>query len=178
MNNPENPSTQHDIIYALRTTHQHQTQLLMLADQKANILIGIVALILTLLAGRLDALAAMDAVVTALLGAFVLAEATALLVALFVVMPRSAPGTPAKRLTEAHNPFYFGCFTAFSETEYVDYLAQHLNTDEAARAHLARDIYQNGAVLRSKYGLLRVAYGFACTGIVFVIAAALLYFYR
>ena len=35
----------HDVIYAIRTAHQGQTQLIILADHKANILIGIVALL-------------------------------------------------------------------------------------------------------------------------------------
>lgn len=34
-------STDRDVIYALRTTHQYQTNLINLADHKANILIGL-----------------------------------------------------------------------------------------------------------------------------------------
>ena len=39
-NSPEEKEDQHDIIYAVRTAQQHQVQLSLMADQKANILIG------------------------------------------------------------------------------------------------------------------------------------------
>ena len=42
-----------DVIYTLRCAHQKQAQLIMLADQKAQILSGLVLVVLTLLGTRL-----------------------------------------------------------------------------------------------------------------------------
>ena len=42
-----------DVIYTLRCAHQKQAQLILLADQKAQILSGLVLVVLTLLGTRL-----------------------------------------------------------------------------------------------------------------------------
>mgnify|MGYP001403515753 CR=1 FL=1 len=42
-----------DVIYTLRCAHQKQAQLILLADQKAQILSGLVIVMLTLLGNRL-----------------------------------------------------------------------------------------------------------------------------
>ena len=82
-----------------------------------------------------------------------------------------------KDMKDVANPLFFGYYTRFSQDEFMDYMAENMNDDQAARIHLARDIYQAGQVLRHKYGLLRCAYLLASLGIFMVLAAALVYLY-
>ena len=78
-----------DIIVALRTAHQHQVQLNVLADQKANIVLGFTLFFITLTQSQFS-LAEGEA--DFLRYGFVLLTlmiATSLLLALIVVLPRT-----------------------------------------------------------------------------------------
>ncbi|MEM9246103.1 MAG: hypothetical protein AAGA67_10240, partial [Cyanobacteria bacterium P01_F01_bin.153] len=63
-----------ETIYLLRTIHQNQTQLITLADQKANILISIVAVVITILSTNLDAIKRFSMPLLALFFMFLIAE--------------------------------------------------------------------------------------------------------
>jgi len=162
-------------IYALRTTHQHQSQLLVLADQKANILVGILAVILTIIFTKADFLTNLSGIYIIPIAVFIILEVAALLLALLVIMPKTIGHLHTTKIENIPNPFYFGFFTKFSEDDYVEYLSDTLKDGMSARSLLAKDIYQTGIVLRKKYVLLKYTYILAFVGVL-VLASSVVAF--
>jgi len=163
-----------DVVVALRTAQQHQVQLNVLADQKANINIGFTLFFVTLTQSQLAVVDAQPAILRAGFALLILTIATSLLLALIVVLPRTGK-LRIRHPEQMTNPFYFGMFTQVAQAEYVEYLTRLLDDNSTARRLLAVDIYQIGQVLKHKYRLLRYSYGFL--GLSAVIAVVL-YCYR
>lgn len=155
-----------DIIYTLRTAHQTQTQLNMMADQKANILVGTIAIILTFLFTRLTFSDFAGSNMLYAIGVFVLCEAIALFLGILVVRPRGNWRKNITRIEDIPNPLFFGFFTAYEHDEYCDFMMQKLTNNEVARKMMISDLYQIGQVLSRKYTMLKYAYNFATAGVV------------
>jgi len=160
-------SDHHDIIYTLRTIHQNQTQLNLMADQKANILIGLVIIIFTVLLTRIPQFHTFSHDVLISIYLFCAIEVIGLLFALFVIIPKNISMNHYKRIQDMSNPLFCGSFTCFEEDEYVDYLMSNMNSSETAREYLIRDMYQMGLVLRRKFVLIKYAYAFSVAGVIF-----------
>lgn len=157
--------TNSDGIYTLRTIHQHQAAMLILADQKANILIGTIAVVLTVLFTNFYSVTTInDSFLYYALG-FLLLEALAMLLSLLVIMPKNNHGKIRTSMGKLSNPLYFGFFVHCSEDEFADHISENLNTNLSSRNLLARDIYQIGQILNRKYRLLKYAYLLAVMGI-------------
>ena len=163
-----------DVIVTLRTAQQHQVQLNVLADQKANINIGFTLFFITLTQSQFSLAAGEQAFVRAGFILLILSIATSLLLALIVVLPRTGK-TRIEKPEQMSNPFYFGMFSQLPQDDYVEYLSAHLEDNAVARRLLAADIYQIGEVLSRKYRLLRFSYGFLAFSTVIAVA---LYCYK
>ena len=159
-------SADNDVIHVLRSTHSNQAGLISLADQKANVIIGIVAVTLTLLFTNTTFLQNLSQPLLTLLFFSVLAELFALFFALIVMMPKSVKKVDQGHVDTIENPLFFGHLTQHKETEYVNYIIENIDNNLAARQHMARDIYQTGLVLKRKYKYLKYAYALAASGIV------------
>ena len=153
-----------DAIQTLRTAHQNQTQLNLMADQKANILIGTLVVVFTVVLTRLLTLENGILIYPILI--FALMQLVPLVLATLVLIPKNIRQTKSKKIEDMPNPLFFGCFTKFSETEYEQFLLQRLSQSHDARALLIHDLYQIGCILKRKYTLLRLAYIFAVLGVV------------
>lgn len=155
-----------DVIQTLRTAHQNQTQLNLMADQKANILIGTLVLMFTVVLTRLITLADNDSKILLTLAVFVIMQLVPLVLTVLVLIPKNINSAKMSRIEDIGNPLFFGFFTQYSQQEYSDYMSEVLTDNEAARLMLVNDIYQIGVILRRKYKLLRMAYLFALLGVV------------
>lgn len=162
-------SNDHDVIYALRTAHQNQTQLVVLADQKANILIGVLAIMFTIILTNANFITGIEPPLLIPLACFLLLEIIAILMAFLVVIPKNIKRHKDLRLDDVANPLFFGIYTEFNQDEYVGYLLDKIQDNRSARACLLTDYYQTGVVLKRKYTLLKYAYGFAVAGILLLI---------
>lgn len=154
-----------DVIQTLRTAHQNQTQLNLMADQKANILIGTLVLMYTVVFTRILTLAEYSDQVMVPLASFIVLEIIPLVLTTLVLIPRNVKGLNDIKINEMPNPLFFGFFTKFSETEYCQFMANTLHDDNSARHLLVKDLYQIGVILKRKYSLLRMAYVFAMIGL-------------
>ncbi len=163
-----------DVIVALRTAQQHQVQLNVLADQKANINIGFTLFFITLTQSQFSLADNSPDFMRLWFMLLILSIALSLLLALIVVLPRIGK-TRINKPQQMSNPFYFGLFSQLQQEEYVNYLTERLQSNQNAREMLAVDIYQIGLVLNRKYRLLRFSYGFLALS---VVLAVLLYCYR
>ena len=118
MSNNQTNSTDRDVIQTLRTAHQNQTQLNLMADQKANILIGTLVLMYTVVFTRILTLAEYSDQVMVPLASFIVLEIIPMVLTILVLIPRNIKGKSEISIDEMPNPLFFGFFTKFSEKEY------------------------------------------------------------
>lgn len=163
-----------DVIVALRTAHQHQVQLNILADQKANINIGFTLFFITLTQSQFSLGTDEPELIRIGFILLTLSIATSLILALIVVLPRLGR-TRIDKPRQMSNPLYFGMFSQLSQSAYVEYLTGLLDGNENARQLVAVDLYQIGMVLSRKYKVLRFSYGFLALS---TLIAVVLYCYK
>ena len=149
-----------NFIHVVRTTQQIHLQLSAMADQKASILMAATFVIFTISISQ--AHGAMPPLPLAILGGFAFLSA---MLAMAAVMPSIGGGKGAS--AAPLNLLFFGSFTALGEAEYIDRLRDQVRTDDGVLEVMARDVYQNGRVLkRKKYRLLGWAYRVFLVGLV------------
>lgn len=155
------PAAQGDVIYVLRTSQQHHVMLGMMADRKANIMLGAFLIFITVTQKMAQDDLEVNLPIWVLTVFFTLSAVFALL----VIAPRfrSHKGT-----SEQQNLLFFGSFTPMSQDDYIKTLSGQLQNNEQARELLMKDIYQIGQVLYKKYQNLRYCY--ACLGIGIVLS--------
>ena len=160
----DEPQLSPNFIHVVRTTQQIHLQLSQMADQKASILMAATFVIFTITISQ--AHGAMPPLPLAILGAFAFFSA---ILAMSAVMPSIA----SKRGSDTPlNLLFFGSFTDLEEAEYIARLHAQLGSDARVLEVMARDIYQNGQVLkRKKYLLLGWAYRVFLVGLVLSFAA-------
>jgi hypothetical protein len=140
----------------LRTTQQHHVALSTMADTKANIIITVSSIVLTLSLGRMGEPALRASVLT--LTAFTLA---ALLLAILAVLPKYRPlrlkhGQP---LPPQFNLLFFGHFAELDQSRFLHEMADRLKPDGSIYLSMAKDVYSLGAYLsHHKYRYLRLSY--------------------
>jgi hypothetical protein len=163
----------HDVIYALRTVHQTQTQLNVMADQKANMLVGTIVICLSFLFTRFSSLDLSNTYWIVTLAVIMLLELVGIFFGIMVIKPRAKYPNNILKLEEMPNPLFFGFYTQFKEQEYVDYMKKALSNNANSRELILRDIYQIGHVLKRKYTMLKHAYNFAGAGIMLGVISVL-----
>jgi hypothetical protein len=140
-----------------------------MADQKANILIGLMVISATMLLTKLPNLMASRQGLPAPFYLVLALEIAGLICCLLVLIPRRSGMRRFSKIQEVPNPLFFGFFTQFTEEEYVGYLMGELGDSRAAQEYLIRDYYQMGQVARKKFQLLKYAYLFAVSGILILL---------
>lgn len=153
----------------LRTMQQHHVQLSVMADTKANILITVSSIILTLVLGKMNDPDLRDAMMT--LGGFIF---LALLLAVIAVLPKYRPlRVGAGPLPETFNMLFFGHFAELPKTRFLLEIAETLKADGSVYQAMARDVYSIGYYLAHyKYRYLRLSYLFFLGGFVFAALVA------
>ena len=147
----------------LRTTQQHHVALSAMADTKANIVITVSSIVLTLSIGKLTDPDLRLSVLT--LCMFTL---LALLLAILAVLPKYRPLRLNSGELPAHfNLFFMGHFSDLSRERFFDEVARSMQPDGSVYAALANDIYSLGTYLaRYKYRYLRLSYLSFLTGFI------------
>ncbi|MCF7824913.1 MAG: DUF5706 domain-containing protein [Candidatus Marinimicrobia bacterium] len=152
-----------DIIHTLRTAQQHQVTLSLVADQKANIIIGFALIFFSVIQSQMFSNEFSNKIYFWPLSALSLTVFTSFFMAILVVLPRFK-SSGLEKPKDMPNPLFFGFFASFSEREYTDYMIKTLDGNAAAREMLIKDLYQIGVVLKKKYQLLRVSYMLLAVG--------------
>ncbi|WP_217352885.1 Pycsar system effector family protein [Sphingomonas sp. ID1715] len=149
-----------DAIHLIRTTQQIQVQLSAMADHKASILMGATFVVFTITLNQTSrGLVAPEMLVLA--GFALLSAAFAVMAVLPAVKPK--PGAPL-------NLLFFGSFTQLEQEDYIERLIAELGDEQNVYRTMARDIYQNGSVLkRKKYRYLALAYHTFLAGMVMTV---------
>ncbi|HTD27986.1 MAG TPA: Pycsar system effector family protein [Xanthomonadaceae bacterium] len=148
----------------LRTTQQHHVALSTMADTKANIIITVSSIVLTLSLGRLGEPTLRASVLT--LTGFTLA---ALLLAILAVLPKYRPLRlkHGQTLPPQFNLLFFGHFAELDQQRFLHEMAERLKPDGSIYLSMAKDVYSLGAYLsHHKYRYLRLSYICFLTGFV------------
>ena len=142
----------------LRQTRAHHVQLSSMADLKANMLLTMSSIVITLAAQRVMNAGSQLPLITLMIFCLI-----TILLAAYAVMPklpfaRRKP-TPAERADPQFNVLFFGDFTALSYEEFEAEMEKILADPNRVYEAQVREIYTLGTFLAAKkYRYLRMAY--------------------
>lgn len=139
-----------------------------IADNKANTLISVNAIIISILLSSLfpKILANKNLLYPAII--FLLSTVTTIIFAILSTMPKVSTGnlTRSDILSKKGNLIFFGNFYHMSINEYEWAIEELLQDPEYLYKTLTRDLYYLGLVLDKKYRLLRTSYVIFIVGLV------------
>jgi hypothetical protein len=152
----------------LRTAQQHHVQLSMMADVKANIIITVSALVMTMTLSRVNDPGLRLSAITLLIF-----TALALLLAILAVLPKYRPlrlSEPDAELPPQFNVLFFGHFAELPRERFLSEVAKAMKPDGSVYECMAQDIYGLGYYLgHFKYRYLRLSYLFFLSGFLLAI---------
>jgi hypothetical protein len=154
----------------LRTTQQHHVQLSQMADLKANIIITVSSIVLTMTLARVDDPALRASAIT-----LIVFTTLALLLAILAVLPKYRPlRLRTETLPPQFNLLFFGHFAELSRERFLAEIAQSMKPDGSVYEAMAKDIYSLGYYLaHHKYRYLRLSYLFFLSGFILASLAQL-----
>jgi hypothetical protein len=152
------------------TNHFHLSEM---ADRKANILISVnsimISVILSLLADKLQDEPYL--VVPVIL--FLISSLSTIIIAIIATRPKITQGEFSKEdiLNKKTNLLFFGNFYRSSLEDYQWAMSVLMKDTEYMYLALVKDIYQIGIVLGRKYNLIRIAYNVFMIGLIVSVTA-------
>ena len=157
----------------LRLTSDNHLELSNMADGKANILISvnsiIISVILSVLVRRLE----VDTYLIIPTVIFLAFSVTTIVLAILSTRPKISQGVFSREdiMNRKTNLLFFGNFHKASLEEYEWGMSQMMRDQDYLYGTLIKDIHQLGVVLGRKYRLLRVAYNIFMIGIIVSVLA-------
>jgi MFS-type transporter involved in bile tolerance (Atg22 family) len=158
---------------ALRLGSQNHLELSQMADGKANILISvnaiIISVILSVLLNRLDANPHL--MIPTIL--FLTSSVITVVIAILATRPKLTEGTFTKEDIRQRrtNLLFFGSFYKSSLEDYTWAMDEMLKDKDYLYGTVVKDIYFLGIVLGRKYRLLRTAYNVFMVGLIVAVLA-------
>ena len=143
-----------------RTSYRVHQDLVSLADTKANIMISvnglIISIILAAVSPRIGGLPLLVLPTSILLIGCVIA----LVYAVLAARPRvsNVPLTLDDIARNDANILFFGNFVNLSEAEFVEGMTDLMESQDHLYVNMVRDLYGLGQVLKTKFQLLRISY--------------------
>jgi hypothetical protein len=156
-----------------RTSYRMHVDLASLADSKANILISINGLIISVILAAMAPRIRTELWLFAPTAVVLCTCLVAITCAILAARPRvTRPEPGARRPALGENLMFFGGFLALSADEYETAVRETIRQPELLYTGMTRDIYALGLVLDRKFRLLRLAYTVFMVGLA---AGVLLY---
>jgi predicted metal-dependent HD superfamily phosphohydrolase len=157
----------------LRLTSQNHFHLSDMADSKANILISVNAIIISVILGvlmrKLEE-APYLAIPTII---FLIVSLATIVISIIATRPKITGGTFTSQdiLDKKTNLLFFGNFYKASYEEYNTAMREMMSDTDYLYGSLIKDIYTLGTVLGRKYRLVRLAYNIFMIGIIISVIA-------
>ena len=164
----------------LRLTSENHMKLSDMADGKANILISVNAIIISVILSVLMRRLQTDAYLTVPTIIFLSSSVCTIVVAILATRPKVSVGTFSDQdiANKKTNLLFFGNFYKATQEDYENAMSKMMVDTEYLYGSLVKDIYQLGVVLARKYRLIRWAYNIFMVGIIIsVIAFAIAAYY-
>ncbi len=163
-----------------RVIYRNQINLSAIADNKANMLIGINAILLsviiTLVGGGVIVAQEVSADFRFLMPLIILIVSTG--AAMFYAILAARPTIPnLSSYSEKMSIFFFENFVQLSKREYIQKINGLLSEEEKVYELMSEDIYDHGRVLSKKYRLLKHAYNIFMGGLFLSLLLFLILFF-
>lgn len=157
----------------LRLTSENHMRLSDMADGKANILISVNAIIISVILSVLLRRLQVDTYLTIPTIIFLTSSVCTIVVAILATRPKVSLGTFSDEDIDNKktNLLFFGNFYKSSMEEYERAMSKMMVDTEYLYGSLVKDIYQLGVVLARKYRLIRWAYNIFMVGIIISVIA-------
>lgn len=157
----------------LRLTSENHMRLSDMADGKANILISVNAIIISVILSVLLRRLQVDTYLTIPTIIFLTSSVCTIVVAILATRPKVSIGTFSDEdiANKKTNLLFFGNFYKSSMEEYEKAMSKMMVDSEYLYGSLIKDIYQLGVVLARKYKLIRWAYNIFMVGIIISVIA-------
>ncbi len=164
-----------NVLNIIRTTMRNNIELTHIADNKANVLLSLNALMLTFLVPIV--VANFGFIETMRLGVSIGLLVTTCLITIYLSALALTP-TDFKKLEKERggdrfsSPFFYGNYHKLSPEEFEERIGIALNSDAAVKKHIVQDLYYIGARLGQKMGLIRLAFHLFMTGLIVSVLVA------
>jgi predicted metal-dependent HD superfamily phosphohydrolase len=157
----------------LRLTSSNHIRLSEMADKKANILISVNAIIISLILSILLRKLQTDPYLTYPSIIFLTTSVATIVVAILATRPKLSAGTFAEEdiVNKKTNLMFFGNFHKMPQEKYENAMRTMMKDPDYLYSSIIQDIYSLGAVLGKKYKLVRLAYNLFMYGIVISVLA-------
>ena len=157
----------------LRLTSENHIRLSDMADGKANILISVNAIIISVILGVLIRKLETDTYLTIPTILFLAFSVVTVIIAIMATRPKISEGrfTKADVMSKRINLLFFGNFYKSTLEEYEWAMNVMMHDKDYLYGSLVKDIHQLGVVLGRKYKLIRLAYIIFTIGIVVSVIA-------
>lgn len=163
-----------------KTALRNHLDLSSLADNKANIMLSVNALILTIAAPMALSYVRDNVLLIIPLIILLITCLISMIYATLATRPIKMTGHTSKEQIEAgkSNLFFFGNFYAMNFDEYSDGMQEVIDDENKLESSIRRDLYFLGRSLGKKYSQLRICYNIFMVGMVItIIVLAITYVY-
>jgi HD superfamily phosphodiesterase len=158
----------------LRLTSENQMKLSDMADHKANILISVNAIIISVILSVLLRRLTTEEYLAVPTIIFLLVSVVTIVIAILATRPKiSSDGTFSQQdiLDKKTNLLFFGNFYRASHEEYETAMRKMMRDSDYLYSSVIKDIFMLGVVLGRKYRLIRLAYNIFMIGIIVSVIA-------
>jgi len=171
--NEANSFTTKGIQTMLRLTSENHLKLSDMADHKANILISVNAIIISVILGVLMRKLEDETYLTIPTLIFLLVAVTTIVIAILATMPKVTEGkfNDQDVIDKKTNLLFFGNFYKSNFEHYNKAMRTMMQEPDYLYGSLIKDIYSLGVVLGRKYKLIRLAYYIFMIGIIVSVVA-------
>ncbi|MEP6846843.1 MAG: Pycsar system effector family protein [Panacibacter sp.] len=157
----------------LRLTSENHLKLSDMADHKANILISVNAIIISVILGVLLRKLQEEPYLTIPTVIFLISAVTTIIISILATRPKISEGTFTSEdiAQKKTNLLFFGNFHKATYEQYNAAMRQLMLDTDYLYGSLIKDIYFLGVVLGRKYKLIRIAYNIFMIGIIVSVIA-------
>ena len=157
----------------LRLTSSNHIKLSEMADSKANILISVNAIIISVILSVLLRKLQTDPYLTIPTIIFLFASVCTIIVAILATRPKVSQGTFEEDdiINKKTNLLFFGNFHKVPQEKYERAMRTMMKDSDYLYSSIIQDIYHLGTVLGKKYKLIRLAYNIFMIGIILSVLA-------
>jgi predicted metal-dependent HD superfamily phosphohydrolase len=171
--NPKSALMTKGIQTMLRLTSDNHLKLSEMADGKANILISVNAIIISVILSVLVRRLEVDAYLMIPTIIFLVVTVTTIVIAILATRPKISEGVFSEQdiINKKTNLLFFGNFHRAPLDQYENAMRKMMGDSDYLYGSLVKDIYALAVVLGRKYKLIRIAYNIFMIGIVISVLA-------
>lgn len=169
-------------INIIRTTQRNNIDLTQLADNKANVLLSLNAIMITFLLPLI--LSNLETIIQGYLFIPLIILAitcfSTIYISAIVLKPSNLDeyrASPSDDPDTQFSPFFFGNFYRMEPDEFFEYMSESVSNSEMVKSHLVQDLYYIGKRLGYKMDRIRLAFNIFLGGLFLTLFSATIVIY-